>query len=1018
MKSGYRFTLVLSVCLLLLAPIVVAQTTGTIDGTVTDQNGGALPGATVEITSPNLQGTRTATTGNDGRFRFVSVPPGPYKVTANLSGMGTAAKNATVQLDSTATVNLQMQVSAKEAITVTGEAPLVDVTSTTTGTSYTAKVMEKLPLGRNYASIVLSQPGVQTDAGETQGRSLAISVYGSTSSENLWLIDGVNTTNVIKGFQGKAINGEFIQEVEVKTGGYQAEYGRNTGGVINVVTKSGGNEFHGDVFGYYNAPEMSAKQRFDRTPDGSQEGDASTRTTTNFIVKDIDRREGGVDLGGFFLKDHIWFFGAYDRVQNEQNLEPITGNRAGELFEQKSTSNLWAGKLTINVFQGTTLVGTIFNDPQTNTGALIVPRGFNPFSYNGRRDVGGSDYAGRVNQLFGSFGILTAQYSFHKDRFQTKPDGLDVQRVDDTTTSPATVTGGFGTVFGATQNNASERDQYAGSFTGYFGNNEFKLGADYQKDNTFGSTFYTGGTRTFIIKCGTGVNTCDLSRAPFYTNSKGVTNQVYYDHRVFTASGTDLTPLVEAPFDTPTKRWGAFVQDQWRIIPTLTVNAGLRWDQEHYFAGDGHTAFKLLNQWAPRFGFVWDFVGDGTSKLYGSAGRFFFAIPTDLNARVFSANTQVRNYNYSPTALNHDFGGRTRLIQIGSFAGEPVECFNTTISPCDTPLEASYQDELTLGVEKALDPTLSVGLKGTYRTLGRTVEDRCDLDYTDPLSQESTCGIFNPGSDGPIANGAIRTCNTSANGADPEAGLCDLPGVAVGDAKRIFRGIEFTARKAFSQTLWAQASYLYSTLRGNYSGAIREASGQTDPGINADYDYWQFNLNAYGKLELDRPHQFRIDAVYNAPFGLSVGGQFYVRSGVPTSRLGYYNSFYPDLLYLDQRGSNGRLPTEYEANLSLAYNVNVGPVTITPQLYIFNLLNRQIVTSTDQGFNRYFGAFVTREGSPFFGQAGIEPGHTDPTTGIACPASATTPCSDNEDYGKAFTRTGFRTLRAALKISF
>src|SRR6266508_2730210 len=377
MRKTLRCFWVLSACLLLVAPAIFAQTTGTIEGTVIDPSAQALPGVTVEITSPNLQGTRTATTGNDGRFRFVSVPPGPYKVTANLSGMGTAAKNATVQLDSTATVNLQMQVSAKEAITVTGEAPLVDVTSTTTGTSYTAQVMAKLPLARNYASIVLSQPGVQTDVGETQGRSLAVSVYGSTSSENLWLIDGVNTTNVIKGFQGKAINGEFIQEVEVKTGGYQAEYGRNTGGVINVVTKSGGNEFHGDVFGYYNAPEMSAKQRFDRTPDGSEEGDASTRTTGS-IIKDIDRREGGVDLGGFFLKDHIWFFGAYDRVQNDQNIEPITGKRAGELFQQKTISNLWAAKLTFNVFQGTTLVGTMFNDPQTTTSATFRYRRGHP----------------------------------------------------------------------------------------------------------------------------------------------------------------------------------------------------------------------------------------------------------------------------------------------------------------------------------------------------------------------------------------------------------------------------------------------------------------------------------------------------------------------------------------------------------------------------------------------------------------------------------------------------------------
>jgi len=1028
MKPGYRFTLVLSVCLLLLAPIVVAQTTGTIEGTVTDQNGGALPGVTVEITSPNLQGTRTATTGNDGRFRFPSVPPGPYKVTSNLSGMGTSAKNANVTLDSTATVNLQMQVSAKEAITVTGEAPLIDTASTTTGSNYSAKVMDKLPLARNYASIVLSQPGVQTDVGETQGRALAVSIYGSTSAENLWIIDGVNTTNVIKGLQGKAINGEFIQEVEVKTGGYQAEYGRTTGGVINVITKSGGNEFHGDLFGYYNRPSMSANQRFDKTDSYSQGGDALN--TPGYVITPQDRREGGVDLGGFALKDHIWFFGAFDRTVTDDNVEPRTGALSGKLYNQHFISNLWAGKLTFNVAQGTTIVGTIFADPQTNTGAILVPTAANPAippdpaTFNERRDVGGSDYAGRLNQLFGSFGILTAQYSHHTDRFTTLPAPGAGIRVTDTTLgqhsgacppgfgtscTASVATGGPGNIFGPTINNQSKRDQYSGSFTGYAGNMEIKLGGDYQKDDTFGSTFRTGGQSVSILTCtGSGTRNCSKPGAtpPTHTNPLGDINQVFYQHSFYTANATDLTPLVTAPFDTPSKRTGAFLQDQWRIIPTLTINFGVRWDQDESDKGNGEVAFKLKNEWAPRAGLVWDFVGDGTSKLYASAGRFYYSLPTDLNARVFTANTSFVTYNYSPTSLIQDpTAPRTRTIQTGTFDGEPV----------DPNLKAPYQDEYTIGVEKALDPTLSIGLKGTYRTLGRTVEDRCDLDYTDPLAQGSTCAIFNPGSPS-VQNGGILSCNESVNPTDPQAGACALTPVVDGPAKRIFRGIELTARKQFSQTLWAQASYLYSTLRGNYSGAIREGSGQTDPGINADFDYNQFNINGYGSLELDRPHQFRVDAVYNAPFGLAVGVQAYARSGIPASRLGYYNSFYPDLLYLDQRGSNGRLPTDYEANLSLAYNVNVGPVTITPQLYIFNVLNRQTVTAIDQRFNPN-GSFVTTPSSPFFGQGGVEPGKTAPD-GTLCPTTATAPCSDNQDYRKATTRVGSRLIRAALKITF
>jgi Outer membrane receptor for ferrienterochelin and colicins len=904
---------------------------------------------------------------------------------------------------------------------VTGEAPLIDTASTTTGSNYSAKVMAQLPLARNYASIALSQAGVQTDVGETQGRSLAVSVYGSTSSENLFLIDGVNTTNVIKGFQGKALNGEFIQEVEVKTGGYQAEYGRNTGGVINVITKSGGNEFHGDVFGYFDNQSLRADQKFSLTPDHSETGDAQASAT----LPKNERKEGGVDLGGFIWKDRIWFFGAYDRTLTDQTIEPAQGVNAGLQFPIKFTSNLWAGKLTFNIAQGTTIVGTIFADPQHQEGALNVPQGKNPFTYNGRRDVGGTDYAGRFNQLFGSFGILTGQYSFHKDRFRTTPDGADVSQLIDYTPTlignPQQLLNGFGSIFGPTVNNASERKQYSGTFTGYLGSNEFKIGGDYQKDLTFGSSFFTGGVRNRVRPCTQiGSSKCDLSKAPFYTTPQGTSVQVFYQHDYFTANGTDLTPLATAPFNTPTNRTGAFVQDQWRIIPTLTVNAGLRWDREIVRKGNNEVAMDLTNQWAPRFGFVWDFVGDGTSKLYGSGGRFYFALPTDLNVRVFTANTQVQTYNYSPTNLTTQdpAAPRARFIQVGSFAGEPV----------DSGIKAAYQDEYTLGVEKALTPTFSVGIKGTYRTLGRTIEDRCDLDYTSALTDFNSCGIFNPGGSGPDASGLLPGHSGSENPTLPTTCTSDhpdscfgLPGFAISDSKRIFRGIELTARKSFSQTLWAQASYLYSTLRGNYSGAIREASGQTDPGINADYDYHEFTFNGYGNLELDRPHQFRLDAVYTAPFGLSAGVQAYVRSGHPTSRLGYYNSSYPDLLYLDTRGTAGRTPVDYEANLSLAYNINIGPVTVTPQLYVFNVLNRQTVNNIDERFNPA-GSFVTNPKSPFYGQAGIEPGTPRPD-GTIC--TDTKPCSDNVDYKKAvgltattLGRTDPRLIRFALKISF
>ncbi len=527
MKS-YRYPIALAVCLLLLVPVAAfSQTTGTVEGTVTDQSNSPLPGVTVELASPNLQGTRSAVTSADGRYRFPSVPPGPYTVTAELTGFGKVQKRATVTLDATAQVHLSLSLSTTAEVTVTGEAPLVDATSTTQGSNYSAKVIDKLPVGRNYADIVFTQPGVQADFGETQGRSLAISVYGSTSSENLFLIDGVNTTNVIKGFQGKDINSEFIQEVEVKTGGYQAEYGRNTGGVINVITKSGGNEFHGGVFGYYNDTGMRADPDMVQTPDFSEQGDANNIIGLGpayFNSKEV-RQEWGADLGGFVLKDKIWFFGAYDRVQANNNVQPFGGPREGEDFPQSFVQNKYSGKMTLNPLQGTSIVGSVFSDSQQLNGALAQfgviapPAGPSPFSYNGRQDTGGPDYGARLNQLFGSFGIFTFQYSQHRDRYTTKPEGVNVPQIRDYTEDPTgtnfVVGGGFGNVFGPTLNNRSIRESFSGSFTAYAGNHEIKIGGDFQDDSTSGSTFFTGAERVRIRPClQDGASFCDLGLAP------------------------------------------------------------------------------------------------------------------------------------------------------------------------------------------------------------------------------------------------------------------------------------------------------------------------------------------------------------------------------------------------------------------------------------------------------------------------------------------------------------------------
>ena len=178
---------------LLTEPPGSAQTTGGIAGQVVDPEGAALPGVVIEVSSQSLQGTRTGQTSGDGTYRIPFLPPGTYVVRAALPGFARAERSAAVTLDATATVELTLRILAEEQVFVSGRAPPLDITATTTGTSYTYDLIKHLPVARNYAHVVQANPCVFADRGVTQGRSLALSIYGATSAENQWVIDGVNT---------------------------------------------------------------------------------------------------------------------------------------------------------------------------------------------------------------------------------------------------------------------------------------------------------------------------------------------------------------------------------------------------------------------------------------------------------------------------------------------------------------------------------------------------------------------------------------------------------------------------------------------------------------------------------------------------------------------------------------------------------------------------------------------------------------------------------------------------------
>jgi hypothetical protein len=949
-----------------LASGAVAQTTGNIEGRVTDSAGAPLEGVGIEATSPSLQGARSVSSGAGGDYRISGLPPGLYHIRAILPGLDPEERVATLSLDARARVDLSLRLSTSAAVQVRGETPPVDLASTTTGTNYTSAVVAHLPVTRNYADIVRANPGVLQDVGQTQGRSLALSIYGATSVENQWIIDGVNTTNVHRGMQGKAINNEFVQEVEVKTGGYQAEYGRALGGVINVITKAGGNTFHGDGFLYYDQRSFGAERVFVEGVDSPLGG---------MRVVDSQRFDFGASLGGYLIKDRLWFFGAYNRVESPSEVSrymPSETVPTTMRFPSDVTDNLYSAKLTWNLASATTLVGTVFADPTTRSGAAGDVFSPEPGTWQSERFIGGTDFGLRLNQLFGSNILVTLQAARHQDRHELTPTGPAAAPLSTDFTCPGGtldqpcdipgepnfVSGGYGLVVGADDHSSSYRNQFRGNGTVYLGGHELKLGGEYLESHTAALTFVSGGQ---IID---------------RYNELG---QTYYSHTFFARAPDDLALVAGWDSRPRIHELGFFAQDTWRVAPDLTISAGLRWDQEDIRNSEDITIVRTTNEWQPRLGVVWDPRGDGTTKVYAFAGRFTYALPTDL--AIFSAGnfTVAHTYNFDPSELFQD------PLVLGHERPE-VES-NFFVAKEEGALRATSQDELTLGAEQLLG-SLFFGLKGTYRRLANAIENRCDLDYYQ--NEGSTCAIINPGADEPYARGDFFYCD----GLNASFETCGFGAPAPPPARRVYRGIELLVRDTISSRLWLQASYVFSSLRGNYDGGVSESFGWTDPGINpGEFDFPEEWHNGYGRLYLDRPHQFRFDGFYELPLGFSIGLQTWVRSGAPLNRFGYLHDF-PGMIHLVPRGQAGRLPTEWDANLTLEYSIQFGPVMVTLQGYVYNLFNNQIRTGQDPAW--------TDSPPPDYPASLFDPDQP----------------SNNADYGRVTQRQDPRLFRAALKLSF
>lgn len=890
-----RLALILS----FLCTPLFAQTTGNLTGKVTDATGAALPGVTIELRSPAMQGARTAAAERDGTYRFALLPPGDYTATYRLEGLAPEVRRGiTVSLGKDTTLDVVMKPAAVSAeIIVSAAAPVLDTTSTTLGTNLNTRSIETLPTGRNYASVVQVAPGVSSDANPGNPSQSTISVYGSSGAENSFFIDGVNTTNVEYGFQGKELNFEFISEVDVKTGGYEAEYGRSTGGIVNVITKSGGNQFSGDAFTYYDSDALQTNAKSVVSTAGTQTG--------------FTRKDYGLDAGGYVMKDKLWFFGAFDRVDNSIDSALPSGPREGQIVTSKSRRNLGSGKLTYNLASSQSLIATFLQDPRVDTGAINDANhalNGDPSTYLGRQDFGGRDYALRYEGTFASNWVVAGQAARHKE---TNSVGAATSAGDAIQVRDAAndffQTGGFGLL----QNKNFDRKHYGASAMRLLRGHEIKGGLEFETE------------QAQVVKRMSGGQQVDVFANPVNA-SKPIYRHFYWTTPDATVANAPVGALIASPEHKITT---AYLQDRWTVNDNVAVNFGVRWDRQQIIDASGVTQIDMKKDFAPRLGFTWDPSGAHKMKVFGSYGQFYEEIPMDLVIRSFSYERQPRIINYSPTSTTPDANAEADF-------GTPSAILGGFTEPSDPNIRNQYINELILGGEREVVPNLAVGIKGIYRSYGRVVEDFLCAD-------DGTYCIGNPG------HGIMQrvfTLDYSQTFPAPKP-------------KRTFKGIQIDATRRFSDNFQWMASYLFSKLDGNYDGEYAPFTNVgADPNISAAYDYYDFFTNGKdltkitnrGPLSNDRRNQLKFSGVYFTPFHLSVGWSAYWRSGTPLTRYGYSDAYGRYEFFLTTRGAEGRTPSNYDADLHLGYPIAAGRAKVNVLLDVFNVLNAQRPILLDQ----------------------------------------------------------------------
>jgi outer membrane receptor protein involved in Fe transport len=939
-------------------------TKGSIAGVVRDATGAVVPGATVKLTSP--YGDRATTTTSEGTYSFPSLTAGTgYNISVEQTGFATAkAEKLSVSTNRQTTYDFSLEIgTAAQSVEVTAEVgPAIDMNTTTVGANLNASLYTAVPIGRNISSVISMTPGAADSAGAGSANP---SINGASGLENEYIVDGANITDPgfggfgtfshIFGSRGTGVTFDFIDQVQVLTGGFEAQYGQALGGVINAITKSGSDTFHGSIYGYF-APTHLAADFKNPNP---------LLVSKITFEQNLSSFDFGGDYGGYILKDKLFFYGGFNPVFNNsyRTADPVFANSALGIQNVKNHTWDYTGKMNWNINSKHQLEGSVFGDPS------IAPMGFqrttslssNNTLRESSLDYGSRTWTGRYTGSLTSKLVVTANYSEYYNHFDENPKHNGFLMQDNVPIQEGTGSSFVYNGLGSLEDSEAHTHQFNASLTwlaSLFGQHTIQAGYQFEDDPYNDYSAFSGPQ-------------FKLPNDPVLGPAAGQTMFGAEFTRTHLDPNDPTTPIVlemtrgnysNPNLKTDTRYHAGYLQDTWSIGSRLTLKGGLRFEQQE-LNGTG-SRYVFAHNWAPRIGVIFDPTGKRHSKFFANWGRFYEKVPLDIAVRSLSIESGFGGGVYyadpgpnQPANVDPSQFLSSDSSTVGLTGAVPTIVYGGTA--------AQYQDEVVAGYEHEFNNRFSMSARFTYRHLLRIIEDEQGVNVTQGYDVYTNAAALAAGGGVPyvVGNPSAKQdifknqtpCSAAVDPTCVDGWTFPLAnpgpdGIRDGfpNPSRIYKGMEIVVSRRFSNNFQVFGSYVLSKLLGNYEGNYRADNGQIDPNISSMFDFTNTDGKltaqfAPGVLPTDRTHQIKLYGNYQW-HSLNVGLSWNIQSGTPIT------GFLDHPVYTNAgeipdgaRGRFGRTDWYFPLDLSADYTIPLGERKLVKfGISMFNVGNRII----------------------------------------------------------------------------